>query len=681
MQTGKIGVTTENIFPIIKKFLYSDHEIFLRELISNAVDATQKLKTMVSVGDYKGETGDLTIRVSVDKKKKTIKVTDSGIGMTSEELDKYLNQIAFSSANDFLDKYKDQTNSIIGHFGLGFYSSFMVSDKVEVISKSWQESEPAVKWTCDGSPEYQIEETTRENRGTEVILYIDKDSKEFLEEDKIEQLLKKYCKFLPVEIAFGKEKEWKDGKYVETGKDKIINNTKPAWTLKPADLKEEDYNKFYRELYPMGDEPLFNIHLNVDYPFKLTGILYFPKIKSNIEIQKNKIQLYCNQVFVTDSVEGIVPEFLTLLHGVIDSPDIPLNVSRSYLQSDSNVKKISAHITKKVADRLNEIFKNNREEFEKKWDNLKLFIDYGMITEEKFYEKASKFALLKNTDDKYFTFEEYEKLIKENQTDQNKTLVYLYSTNKTDQYTYIEKAKGKGYDVLNLDGQLDVHLINHLESKFKDSRFVRVDSDVIDKLIQKEEQRESKIPKEQQDDLKSTFNIRVKSKEIYNVVTESLDENDAPVIITQSEFMRRMKEMSQLGGGMNFYGEMPDSFNLVVNVSHPLVLKISENLQAELGSKLHENSAEKNRLNEEISFMEGEHKKKKADEISQFEKDDLEKLRKELETNENARKEMLESYGSDNKVVKQLIDLALLANNMLRGEELSTFVKRSVELL
>jgi molecular chaperone HtpG len=681
MQTGKIGVTTENIFPIIKKFLYSDHEIFLRELISNAVDATQKLKAIASAGDYKGDLGDLTIRVSVDKKKKTIKVSDSGIGMTSGEIDKYLNQIAFSSANDFLEKYKDQVNSMIGHFGLGFYSSFMVSDKVEVISKSWDEKEPSVKWTCDGSPEYQIEETTRETRGTDVILYIDKESKDFLEENKIEALLRKYCKFLPVEIAFGQEKEWKDGKYVETGKDKIINNTKPAWTLKPADLKEEDYLKFYKELYPVGDDPLFNIHLNVDYPFKLTGILYFPKIKSNIEIQKNKIQLYSNQVFVTDSVEGIVPEFLTLLHGVIDSPDIPLNVSRSYLQSDSNVKKISSHITKKVADRLNDIFKNNREEFEKKWDNLKLFIVYGMITEEKFYEKASKFALLKTTDDKYFTLDEYEKLIKENQTDKNKTLVYLYSTNKTDQFTYIEKAKSKGYDVLNLDGQLDIHLINHLETKLKDSRFVRVDSDVIDKLILKEESKKSKLSQVQQDDLKSVFNVRVKSKEIYNAVPETLDENDAPVIITQSEFMRRMKEMSQLGGGMNFYGELPDSFNLVVNVNHPLVIKISEDLQSQEGGKLVENNTEHDRLREEISFMEKEHGKKKPEEISQFEKDDLEKLRKELDTIESARKEILESFGSNSKIVKQLIDLALLANNMLRGEDLSTFVKRSVELL
>ncbi len=681
MQTGKIGVTTENIFPIIKKFLYSDHEIFLRELISNAVDATQKLKTMASVGDFKGVLGDTTIRVSVDKKKKTITVSDSGIGMTKDEIDKYLNQIAFSSANDFLDKYKDQSNNIIGHFGLGFYSSFMVSDKVEVISKSYQEDATAVKWTCDGSPEFTLDEVGKEGRGTDIILHIDKESKDFLEESKVEQLLKKYCKFLPVEIAFGKDQEWKDGKMVDTGKEKIINNTKPAWTLKPTELKEEDYLKFYRELYPAGEEPLFHIHLNVDYPFKLTGILYFPKIKSNIEIQKNKIQLYCNQVFVTDSVEGIVPEFLTLLHGVIDSPDIPLNVSRSYLQSDSNVKKISSHITKKVGDRLNDIFKNNREEFEKKWDNLKLFIEYGMITEEKFYEKASKFALLKNTDDKYFTFEEYEKVIKENQTDKHNTLIYLYSTNKTDQFTYIDKAKSKGYDVLLLDGQLDVHLINQLEGKLKDSRFVRVDSDVVDKLILKEETRVSKLTDDQKDDLKSVFTVPVKTKEVYNVVFETLDETDAPVIITQSEFMRRMKEMAQMGGGMNFYGELPDSYNLVVNPNHPLIVKISDELQKETAEKLSASTSEKKRLKEEIAFMEEDQKKKKSEEISQVEKDDLEKLHKELNDVENSRKNVLESYGSSNQVVKQLIDLAMLANNMLRGEELSKFVKRSVDLL
>lgn len=681
MQTGKIGVTTENIFPIIKKFLYSDHEIFLRELISNAVDATQKLKAISSAGDMKEELGDLTIRVFVDKKKKTITVSDYGIGMTQDELDKYLNQIAFSSANDFLDKYKDQLNSIIGHFGLGFYSSFMVSDKVEVITRSWQEGAQAVKWTCDGSPEFTIEEAQRERRGTDVILHIDKDSKEFLEESRIEELLRKYCKFLPVEIAFGKEKEWKDNKYVETDKDRIINNTRPAWTLKPSELKEEDYSKFYRELYPAGDEPLFNIHLNVDYPFKLTGILYFPKIKNNIEIQKNKIQLYCNQVFVTDSVEGIVPDFLTLLHGVIDSPDIPLNVSRSYLQSDTNVKKISLHITKKVADRLSEIFKKNREEFEKKWDNLKLFINYGMITEEKFYEKASKFALFKNTDGKYFTYEEYEKIIKENQTDKHKTLIYLYSTNKTDQFTYIEKAKARGYDVLELDGQLDVHLINHLETKFKDSRFLRVDSDVIDKLIQKDDKRDSKLTKEQEEDLKSVFNVKVKDNAIYNVVLETLDENEAPVIITQSEFMRRMKDMSQIGGGMNFYGELPDSYNLVINSNHSLIERIAGDLEAQEGEKLRENGARIKELKEQVSFMEEEHGKKKPEEVSQLEKDDLEKLRKELDTVEAARKEILEGFGAWNKIVKQLVDLSLLSNNMLRGEDLSVFVKRSIELL
>ena len=681
MQKGKIGVTTENIFPIIKKFLYSDHEIFLRELISNAVDATQKLNAMATAGEFKGETGDVTIRVETDRKKKTIKVSDKGIGMTREELDKYLNQIAFSSANDFLDKYKDKANSIIGHFGLGFYSAFMVSDKVEVVTKSWQEDAPAVKWTCDGTPEFTIDEVQKTERGTDVILHIDKDSKDFLEENKIEQLLKKYCKFLPVEIAFGKEQEWKDGKYIDTGKDKIINNTKPAWTLKPSDLKEEDYSNFYRELYPMGDDPLFNIHLNVDYPFKLTGILYFPKIKNNIEIQKNKIQLYCNQVFVTDSVEGIVPEFLTLLHGVIDSPDIPLNVSRSYLQSDSNVKKISGHITKKVADRLSEIFRKNRTEFEKKWDSLKLFIDYGMITEEKFYEKATKFALLKNTDDKYFTFEEYENLIKENQTDKNKTLIYLYSTNKTDQFTYIEKAKNKGYDVLQMDGQLDIHLINHLETKFKDSRFVRVDSDVIENLIQKEEVRESKLTDEQKEDMKGVFSLKGKSGEMYNVVIEALDENEVPVQITQSEFMRRMKDMSQLGGGMNFYGELPDSYNLVVNPNHNLIVKISDDLKTSVGGKLSENSKELKRLKEELDFMEKEHKKKKEDEISQAEKDDLDKLKKEIQETENKRKQILETFGQENKTVKQLTDLALLANNMLKGEDLSTFVKRSIDLL
>lgn len=682
MQKGKIGVTTENIFPIIKKFLYSDHEIFLREIISNAVDATQKLRTLYGAGEYKGDVENLKISVSVDKKKKIITVSDNGVGMTAEELDKYLNQIAFSSANDFLDKYKDQANAIIGHFGLGFYSSFMVSDKVEVVTRSWQEGAEAVRWVCDGSPEFTIEPVEREAVGTDVILHIDKESKEFLEESRVEALLKKYCKFLPIEIAFGKEQEWKDGKYVDTGKDKIINNTKPAWTIKPADLKDEDYSKFYRELYPMGDEPLFNIHLNVDYPFKLTGILYFPKIKSNFEIQKNKIQLYCNQVYVTDSVEGIVPEFLTLLHGVLDSPDIPLNVSRSYLQSDSNVKKISSHITKKVADRLAQIFKNNRDDFEKKWDDLKLFIDYGMITEEKFYEKAAKFALLKNSDGKYFTYEEYEALIKENQTDKNKTLIYLYATDKLAQYNYIEKAKARGYDVLIMDGQLDTHLLNHLETKFKESRFVRVDSDVPEKLILKDEKRDAKIGEEQQASLRHALMGRLTGKEHFSVVFEPMDEGESPVLITQSEFMRRMKDMSQMGGGgMGFYGDLPDSYNLVVNANHPQIIKLSEEVEKETAEELKDVRAEMKELKEQIDFLEKEHEKKKAEEISQAEKDDLADMRKKLDAAEEQFSAKLKEWGSGNKYAGQLVDLALLANNMLKGEELSRFIRRSIELM
>lgn len=682
MQTGKIGVTTENIFPIIKKFLYSDHEIFLREIISNAVDATQKLKTLYTAGEYKGSTDNLRVRVSLDKKKKTITVSDDGLGMTSDELDKYLNQIAFSSANDFLDKYKEQANAIIGHFGLGFYSAFMVSDKVEVVTKSWQDDAKAVRWVCDGSPEFSIEETERAGAGTDVIMHIDKESKEFLDEARINTLLKKYCKFLPIEIVFGKEQEWKDGKYVDTDKDKIINNTKPAWTVKPADLKDEDYSKFYRELYPMGEDPLFHIHLNVDYPFKLTGILYFPKIKSNIEIQKNKIQLYSNQVFVTDSVEGIVPEFLTLLHGVLDSPDIPLNVSRSYLQSDSNVKKISSHITKKVADRLADIFKNNREEFEKKWDDLKLFIEYGMLTEEKFYDKVSKFALLKNSDDKYFTYEEYEKLIKENQTDNNKSLVYLYATDKIGQFNYIEKAKAKGYDVLLMEGQLDTPLINHLETKFKESRFVRVDSDVPEKLISKEESKSSKLVASQEEVLKHLIAGRFTGKEHFTVQFEPMDEGEAPMLITQSEFMRRMKEMSQFGGGgMNFYGDLPDSYNLVVNSNHEQVLKLAGEAEVALGENLTAIRKEVSELKEQVEFLEKEHSSKKPEEIAQAEKDDLTELRKTLTEKESGMSAMLAGYGKESDLARQLTDLALLANNMLKGEELSAFIKRSVKLL
>jgi molecular chaperone HtpG len=683
MEKGKIGVTTENIFPIIKKFLYSDHEIFLRELVSNAADAIQKMKTLASTGDFKGELGELQINVSVDTKKKTITVSDNGIGMSAGEIDKYLNQIAFSSANEFLDKYKDQTGGLIGQFGLGFYSSFMVSDKVEVISKSYSENEPAVKWTCDGSPEYTIGEAQREGRGTDVILHIDKESKEFLDESRIENLLKKYCSFLPVEVRFGDEKEWKDGKMVDTGKPKILNNTHPAWTRKPSDLKDEDYIKFYHELYPMGEDPLFHIHLNVDYPFKLTGILYFPKIRNNFEIQKNKIQLYCNQVFVTDSVEGIVPDFLTLLHGVIDSPDIPLNVSRSYLQSDSNVRKISSHITKKVADRLADIFRKERETFEKKWDDMKLFIDYGMITEEKFFEKASKFALYKNTAGKYFTLEEYDKIIKENQTDRDKALIHLYTTDTVAQHTYVAKAQEKGYDVLVLDGQLDTHLINTLESKDQSSRFVRVDSDVVENLIRKDEKHDSKLTQAQTDDLIKVFRSQVSDsdKTRFEVRAEGLDEKDLPLVITQSEFMRRMKDMAQFGGGYSFYGEMPDSFNLVVNTNHPLVISLAGDLDKEHADELKKNNAgiEKTRL--EIDFMEKEHGKKKPEEISTFEKDDLERLKGELKQLEEKRKGILSSFGDEHKAVRQLVDLALLANNMLKGEALSGFVKRSIDLL
>jgi molecular chaperone HtpG len=681
MENGKIGVTTENIFPIIKKFLYSDHEIFLRELVSNAVDATQKLKTLANSAEFKGELGDLTIRVNVDKKKGTLTITDQGIGMTEEEIKKYINQIALSSAEDFLEKYKDQSNAIIGHFGLGFYSSFMVSEKVEIFTKSYKDGTNAVKWSCDGTPEYHLEEFDKKERGTEIVLHLDKESKEFLEESKINDLLKKYCKFLPVEIAFGKEKEWKDGKEVELDKDKIINNPNPLWTQKPADLKDEDYQKFYNELYPFGEEPLFNIHLNVDYPFNLTGILYFPKIKNNIDINRNKIQLYCNQVFVTDSVEGIVPEFLTLLHGVLDSPDIPLNVSRSYLQSDSNVKKISNHITKKVADRLQEIFKKDREQFEKKWDNLKLFITYGMISEEKFYEKAQKFALFKNTDGKYFTFDEYEKLIKENQTDKNKNLIYLYASDTDAQFSFIDAAKSKGYDVLIMDGHLDAHYINHLEQKFKDSKFVRVDADVVDKLIEKEENKEVKLTSEEQSNLTPVFRSQLPKKANFIVQYEGLSETDSPIIITQSEFMRRMKDMSALGGGMNFYGEMPDSYNLVINGNHPLVLNVSKELKKSLGEEVSKIEEKIKPIEKNKADLETANKDKKDEEISQEEKDRIEKLNNKISDLNKKKEELLGKYGNDNKHVKQMIDLALLANNMLKGEELTKFVKRSIELL
>jgi len=674
-------VTSENIFPIIKKFLYSDHEIFLREMISNAVDATQKLRTLASVGEYKGELGDQTIRVSMDKKKKTITVSDRGVGMTAEEIDRFINQIAFSSAGEFLEKYKEQSNAIIGHFGLGFYSAFMVSEKVEIITRSYREGAQAVKWVCSGTPEYTMEETGKPEVGTDVVLHIDKDSKEFLDEDKIYEILKKYCRFLPVEIAFGKEKEWKDGKEVDTGRDRIINETRPLWTRKPAELKDEDYLKFYHSLYPSLEDPMFHIHLNVDYPFNLTGILYFPRIKSNFDIQKNKIQLYCNQVYITDSVEGIVPEFLTLLHGVIDSPDIPLNVSRSFLQSDSNVKKISSHITKKVAEKLAEIFKNDRSSFEKKWDDLKLFIEFGMISEEKFYDRAKDFALLKNTEGKYFTLDEYQKLIKENQTDKHKNLVYLYATDKDKQYSYIEKANKKGYDVLLMEGQLDTHFLNHLEQKLDNSRFVRVDADVVEKLIQKEETHESKLTPEQQRELIPVFQSQLPQKERFTVSFEAMAEDDQPVVITQSEWMRRMKDMSELGGGMRFYGDIPDQYNLVVNANHPLILKINEDKDKKLREKVGKIEEKLEPIRKNKADLESGHKEKKDEEITQEEKDRLEELSKKIGELEKKKKEMLEGYAGKNKLVRQLIDLALLSNNMLSGEELNRFVKRSIELM
>ena len=681
MQKGNIGVTTENIFPIIKKFLYSDHEIFLRELVSNAVDATQKLKTLASKGEFKGEMGDLTIKVSLGKD--TITISDRGIGLTAEEIDKYINQIAFSGANDFLEKYKDDANAIIGHFGLGFYSAFMVAKKVEIITKSHQEGAQAVKWTCDGSPEFTIENVEKESRGSDIILYIDDDCKEFLEETRISSLLTKYCRFLPIPIAFGKKKEWKDGKQVETNEDNVINETYPLWTRKPVELKDEDYKKFYRELYPMADEPLFWIHLNVDYPFNLTGILYFPKVKSNIELQKNKIQLYCNQVYVTDSVEGIVPDFLTLLHGVIDSPDIPLNVSRSYLQSDSNVKKISTYISKKVSDRLQAIFKNDRKEFEEKWDDLKIFINYGMLTQEDFYEKANKFALLKDTDDKYYTYEEYQSLIKDNQTDKDGNLIYLYATHADEQYSYIDAAKNKGYNVLLMDGQLDVAMVSMLEQKFEKSRLTRVDSDVIDRLIAKEERKDASLEVGQRDILSSVFRSQLPQmkKVEFNVETQSLGETGTPIMITQSEYMRRMKEMANIQAGMSFYGEMPDMFNLVLNVDHKLVKQVLNDADNSCKAALEPIEAEMTSLNKRHDELHKAQEGKKADEIPQAEKDELSDVEKKLADEKTKKEAVLGEYAGGNKVIRQLIDLALLQNNMLKGEALTNFVKRSIELI
>ena len=681
MQKGNIGVTTENIFPVIKKFLYSDHEIFLRELVSNAVDATQKLKTLSSKGEFKGEMGDLTIHVSVDKD--TITISDRGLGLTAEEIDKYINQIAFSGANDFLAKYKDDANAIIGHFGLGFYSAFMVAKKVEIVTKSYQEDAPAVKWSCDGSPEFTLEETERADRGTDIILYVDDDCREFLEPSRIQELLTKYCRFLPVQIAFGKKKEWKDGKQVDTDEDNLINDTTPIWTKKPGDLTDEDYKKFYRDLYPMSDEPLFWIHLNVDYPFNLTGVLYFPKIKSNLDLQKNKIQLYCNQVYVTDSVEGIVPDFLTLLHGVIDSPDIPLNVSRSYLQSDSNVKKISTYITKKVADRLQSIFKNDRKQFEEKWDDLKIFINYGMLTQDDFYDKAKNFSLLKDTDKKYFTFEEYQTLIKDNQTDKEGNLIYLYATHTDDQYTYIDAAKNKGYSVLVMDGQLDVPMINLLERKFEKSRFTRVDSDVIDRLIVKDEPKGEALPAEKKEMVTTVFNGQLPKldKTEFHVEAEPMGETSAPIVITQSEYMRRMKEMASIQPGMSFYGEMPSMFNLVLNSDHQLVKKVLDDAETACSEKLAPVEAEIAVLKMRQNELNKAHEGKKDEEIPTAEKDELNDIEKKIDTQNQQKTAIVNEYAAGNQTVHQLIDLALLQNNMLRGEALTNFVKRSIELL
>lgn len=681
MQKGNIGVTTENIFPIIKKFLYSDHEIFLRELVSNAVDATQKLKTYASKGDFKGEMGDLTVKVNVAKE--TITISDRGIGMTAEEIDKYINQIAFSGANDFLDKYKEDANAIIGHFGLGFYSAFMVAKKVEIVTKSYQEGAQAVKWSCDGSPEFTLENVEKADRGTDIILYIDDDCKEFLEESRISSLLNKYCRFLPIPVAFGKKKDWKDGKQVETDEDNVINDSEPLWTKKPMELKDEDYKKFYRDLYPMSDEPLFWIHLNVDYPFNLTGVLYFPKIKSNIELQKNKIQLYCNQVYVTDSVEGIVPDFLTLLHGVIDSPDIPLNVSRSYLQSDSNVKKISTYITKKVSDRLQGIFKNDRKDFEGKWDDLKIFIHYGMLTQEDFYDKANKFSLMKDTDGNYYTYEEYKTLIKDNQTDKDGNLIYLYSNNLDEQYSYIDAAKNKGYNVLLMDGQLDVAMVSMLEQKLEKCRFTRVDSDVVDRLIAKDEPKGEELATEKKDILSSVFRSQLPQmkKVEFNVEAQAMGENGAPIMITQSEYMRRMKEMANIQAGMSFYGEMPDMYNVVLNSDHKLVKQVLTDTNDACSEELLPIETSIATLNFEQSELRKKQDGKKQDEIPQADKEALSDVEKKLADEKSKKEAVLSKYAGGNKVVRQLVDLALLQNNMLKGEALNNFIKRSIEMI
>lgn len=683
MQKGNIGITTENIFPIIKQFLYSDHEIFLREVVANAVDATQKLKTLASKGDYKGELGDLTIHVSVDKDAGTLTISDRGVGMTAEEIDRYINQIAFSGATDFLEKYKNDANAIIGHFGLGFYSTFMVSKQVEIVTRSWQEGAKAVRWTCDGTPNYEIDDAERADRGTDVILHIDDDCKQFLEKAEVLRLLGKYCRFLPIPVACGKKTEWKDGKQVETEEDNIVNDTTPLWTRQPSTLKDEDYQKFYRELYPMNEEPLFWIHLNVDFPFHLTGILYFPRIRQNIDIRRNQIQLYCNQVFVTDRVDNIVPEFLTLLHGVIDSPDIPLNVSRSYLQSDANVKKISGYITKKVADRLSQIFKQDRKQFEEKWDDLKLFIHYGMLSEEDFYERAKDFALLKDVDGKYFTYEEYRTLTKDNQTDKNGQLVLLYATDKEAQYSYIETARAKGYSVLLLDGQLDTPLVQMLEQKLEKTSFTRVDADTIGNLIRKEDAAKTALSQDEQNDLAQAFRSRLPKldKTEINVSAESLGADAAPALLTQSEYMRRMKEAAKFQQGMSFYGEMPQMLNLVLNADHRLVRGIVDDMKAKTAPALKPIDAELKGLEARRAALEQQTKDKKPEDIPQETKDDQEKTRKEIQEQHDKRRKTLSDYAAQNPVISQLIDLALLQNGLLRGEALSKFLQRSVELI
>lgn len=682
MKQGNIGVTTENIFPVIKKFLYSDHEIFIREIVSNAVDATQKLKTLAGKGDFQGEMGELKVTVSIDKDAKTITVSDRGIGMTAEEIDKYINQIAFSGANDFLEKYKDDANAIIGHFGLGFYSAFMVSKQVDIITKSYQDA-PAVKWSCDGSPSYTLEETEKDDRGTDIIMHLDDDCEEFLEKSKMEELLRKYCHFLPVPIAFGKKTEWKDGKQVDTEEDLIINNVEPLWTKKPADLKDEDYKEFYRHLFPMADEPLFWIHLNVDYPFNLTGILYFPKIKNNLDVQRNKIQLYCNQVFVTDAVEGIVPEFLTLLHGVIDSPDIPLNVSRSYLQSDANVKKISGYITKKVSDKLASIFKNEREEFEKKWDDIKIFIHYGMLSQEDYYDKAKQYFLLKDTEGKYYTLSEYAEKVKENQTNKDGQVIYLYANDTDAQYTYIESAKSKGYNVLMMDGQLDTPLTSMLERKLEKTTFTRVDADVIDRLIQKEDTKRELLEAERADKLTHLFNSQMPrtDKVDYHVEAQPLGEDQLPVMITQSEYMRRMKEMARLQPGMSFYGDMPDMYTLVLNTDAPLIKQVLQESEDATKEQLSPIEAEIRGLNARQAVLRQEQEKKKPEEITQEEKDDLKKCGEDIQAENKKKNDILKTYAEGNERVHQLIDLALLQNGMLKGEALTRFVKRSVSMI